>query len=58
MEKIVIVVRDGRVESIYGTAPPNEIDIEILDMDTTNPDEESVLSDRLSTVCQHLTNLY
>lgn len=49
-ETIVIVVREGRVESVYGSLPKNQIDIEILDMDTTDPEEEKVLTDRLNTV--------
>lgn len=57
-ETIVIVVREGRVESVYGSLPKNQTDIEILDMDTTDPEEEKVLTDRLNTVCRYLKNLY
>lgn len=58
METIVIVVREGIVESVYGSLPQNQIDIEILDMDTTDPEEEKVLTDHLNTVCRYLKNLY
>lgn len=58
MTKIVIVVEEGMVRSVYGTVPPGQIDIEVLDMDTTDPDEQQVLDERLEVVQQHLTNLY
>lgn len=58
METIVIVVREGRVESVYGSLLKNQIDIEILDMDTTDPEEEKVLTDRLNSVCRYFKNLY
>ncbi len=58
MRKIVIVVENGMVTAVYGYEPPGQIDIEILDMDTTDPDAQAVLDERLETVRQYLTNLY
>lgn len=37
MDKIVIVVEKGMVQSIYGTHP-YQIDIEVLDLDCVDPD--------------------
>lgn len=34
---LVIVVRDGRVESLY---TDGDINVEIIDFDTTNPDRQ------------------
>lgn len=58
MQKIVIVVEEGMVTSVYGCVPPGQIDIEVLDMDTTDPDMLAILDERLEVVRQHLTNLY
>ena len=58
MRKIVIVVENGMVTAVYGYEPPGQFDIEILDMDTTDPDAQAVLDERLETVRQYLTNLY
>lgn len=58
MDKTVIVVEGGMVTAVYGSAPPGETDIEVLDMDTTDPDELAILEDRLSAVQQHLTKQY
>lgn len=58
MQKIVIVVEEGMVTSVYGCAPPGQIDIEVLDMDSTDPDMLAILDERLEVVRQHLINLY
>lgn len=58
MNKLVIVVEDGMVQAIYGSVQLSPIDIEVLDMDTQDPDELVILDERLGTVRQHLPNLY
>lgn len=37
--KLVVVVRRGMVETVYGSSSISSVDIQILDMDTTVPDE-------------------
>lgn len=56
MEKIVIVVRGGMVESVYGSGQPYQFEVEILDMDGNgaDPDAEALSEERLQTVEQHL----
>ena len=57
MDKIVIVVEKGMVQSVYGTHPYlNEI--EILDLDCTDPEFEHILLDRLQEVEQVLCKIY
>lgn len=48
MTNVVIVVRDGRVESVY-TRNKN-IEIELLDLDTQDLEERDVLEARLSII--------
>lgn len=57
MEKVVIIVKDGQVEAVYGSCP-NRYDVEILDLDTTDPDEERVFLERLQVIEQYLTKIY
>ena len=57
MEKVVIVVKDGMVQSVYGKKPYN-YDVEILDLDTRNPDEECIYLDRLQVIKQYLCKIY
>lgn len=56
MEKIVVVVRNGRVEEIYAPCP-NKFDVEIIDLDTQDPEVESDLLDRLHTIRQYLCEI-
>ena len=56
MEKIVVVVRNGRVEEIYAPCP-NKFDVEIIDLDTQDPDVKSDLLDRLQTIRQYLCEI-
>lgn len=56
MEKIVVVVRNGRVEEIYAPCP-HKFDVEIIDLDTQDPDVESELLDRLQTIRQYLCEI-
>lgn len=57
MEKIVIVVKGGIIQDVYGTPDMYQTDVEIINLDTTDPDEESVYLDRLQTLHQHLCKL-
>lgn len=57
MEKIVIVVKQGMVQSVYA-ARPYHTDIEILDLDCTDPEIEHILQDRLQEVEQVLCKIY
>ena len=57
MDKIVIVVEKGMVQSVYGTHP-YRTDIEILDLDCTDPEFEHILRDRLQEVEQVLCKIY
>lgn len=50
MENIVIVVRAGRVESVLTSAPPHQLDVEVLDMDTKDWVEAELLRKRLRAV--------
>lgn len=58
MEKIAIVVKGGIVQDVYGTSNLYQTDVEIIDLDTTDPDEEGVYLDRLQTVQKYLCKLY
>ena len=58
MEKILIVVKGGIVQDVYGTPDLYQTDVEIIDLDTTDSDEESVYLDRLQTLQQHLCKLF
>ena len=57
MDKIVIVVEKGMVQSVYGTHPC-QTDIEILDLDCMDPEFEHILQDRLQEVEQVLCKIY
>ena len=57
MNKIVIIVEKGMVQSVYGSQP-YQTEIEILDLDCTNPELEQSLRERQTTVEQFLCKLY
>ena len=57
MEKIVIVVKGGMVQNIYGTPNLIQSDVEVIDLDTTDADEERFFLDRLQAVEQYLCKL-
>ena len=57
MDKIVIVVEKGMVQSVYGTHPC-QTNIEILDPDCTDPEFAHILQDRLQEVEQVLCKIY
>lgn len=56
MEKIVVVVRNGRVEEMYAPCP-NKFDVEIIDLDTQDPDVEAELLNRLQAIRQYLCKI-
>ncbi len=58
MEKIVIVVKGGMVQDVYGTSNLFQSDVEIIDLDATDPDEERASLDRLQNVEQYLCKLH
>ena len=55
-KKIVVVVEDGMVQSVY-TDDPND-DVEIIDLDSDELDEDAIdtLQDRVNTVSQYLVD--
>lgn len=57
MEKIVIVVKGGMVQNIYSTPKLLQSEVEIIDLDTTDADEERISLDRLQVVEQYLCKL-
>lgn len=57
MEKIAIVVKGGMVQDVYGTPKLYQTEVEIIDLDTTDLDEERVSQDRLQVVQQYLCKL-
>lgn len=59
MDKVVIVVKDGMVQEVFG-ACPHKFGVEILDMDFNgaDPDAERAAQDRLQTVRQYLSKIY
>jgi len=59
LDKVVIVVKDGIVQEIFGICP-YKFEVEILDMDFNgaDPDAECAAQDRLQTVRQYLSKIY
>lgn len=57
MDKLAVVVEDGMVREVYGPYP-GRFDVEVLDMDTTDPEEERVIQERLQVIQQHLMRIY
>lgn len=57
MEKIAIVVKGGMVQDVYGTPNLYQTEVEIIDLDTTDPNEEQASQDRLQVVQQYLCKL-
>ena len=55
-DKVVIVVKDGMVQEVFGSCP-YKFDVEVLDMDFNgaDPDAENAAQDRLQTVRQYLS---
>ena len=53
MEKIVVVVKNGMVDTVF-TEHPSRYDVEIIDLDTQNADELLWAEERLSVIQQHL----
>jgi len=58
MKNIVIVVEEGIVQSVY--ADFGDVDVEIVDFDTEDPDELEEVQDRLDEIenDNSLTEIY
>jgi len=48
MENIYIIVEDGMVQAVYSTS--ENIDVEVIDLDTTDWKEEEKLRDQLEQI--------
>lgn len=59
MDKVVIVVKDGMIQEVYGSSP-DQFDVEIIDLDFNEADEEMerTVLDGLQTVQQYLCKIY
>lgn len=57
VDKIVIVVENGMVQSVYGTHL-YQTDIEVLDLDCTDPEADQYARERKQTVEQNLCKIY
>ncbi len=57
MDKLVVVVKDGMVREVYSPYP-NKFDVEIIDLDTTDPDEERIFWESLQAIQQYLAKIY
>lgn len=57
MEKIAVVVKGGMVQDVYATPNLYQTEVEIIDLDTTDPDEERASQNRLQVVQQYLCKL-
>lgn len=53
-KKIVVVVEDGMIQSVYTDDPNDDIEIIDLDSDSMDEDEINTLRDRVNTISQHL----
>ena len=52
MKRVVVLVEDGRVQNIYSD---EELDIEIIDLDTQDPDDYEERLERLEEVEEDTT---
>ena len=59
MDKVVIVVKDGMIQDVYGSSP-DQFDVEIIDMDFNELDEdmERIVLEGLKTVQKYLCKIY
>ena len=57
MAEVAVIVKDGMVQAVYGSDPIG-IDVEILDLDTLDPEEEQVRLERLKDIEQELCKIY
>ena len=57
MDKVVIVVKDGMVQEVFGPCP-YKFEVEILDFNGADPDAETAAQDRLQTIQQYLSKIY
>lgn len=58
MEKVAIVVRGGMVTDVYCSPALHQTDVEIIDFDTTVPDEELEALNRLREIEQYSCKIY
>ena len=57
MTEVAVIVKGGMVQAVYGSDPIG-IDVEILDLDTLDPEEEQVRLERLKDIEQELCKIY
>lgn len=59
LEKIVVVVKGGMVQNVYGSCP-NKFDVEVIDLDLDGAEPAVVEAEkaRLQTIEQHLCKIY
>ena len=57
MTEVAVIVKDGMVQSVY-SSEPTELDVEILDLDTLDPEEEQMRLERLKDIEQELCKIY
>lgn len=53
MQKIYIIVEDGMVQTVYSN--DEKIDVEVIDLDTTDWEEEEELRDQLEQIENNAT---
>ena len=59
MDKVVIVVKDGMVQEVFGPYPYKfEVEILYMDFSGADPDAENAAQDRLQTIQQYLSKIY
>ncbi len=57
MTEVAVIVKDGMVQAVY-SSEPTELDVEILDLDTLDPEEEQMRLERLKDIEQELCQIY
>ena len=57
MTEVAVIVKDGMVQAVY-SLEPTELDVEILDLDTLDPEEEQMRLERLKDIEQELCQIY
>lgn len=55
--KIVVVVKDGMVQSVY-VDHPHDYDVEVIDLDIQDEAEFNAAQERLDTIEKCLVNVY
>lgn len=57
MTEVAVIVKGGMVQAVYGSDPIG-IDVEILNLDTLDPEEEQVRLEHLKDIEQELCKIY